>query len=215
MIYHLCLVVGFILPHDKQKCEWELPSIALLSVNKQMRAEARPILYRINGWLLSAVPTRPSPFKMVEPDLFERVGIVFGGDALPDLDNLDLYGPNLDFGYSGPLMEDERIEERELRVQQKCVALVFQEWNEKVDKLKTMKNLRSVLVIFEDFFGPAGCDRMELLDRAPVRRLLKYLSSDEPFVHGRPVVLFCGLRGEKEDNIVYNEYGFEDITKTH
>ena len=218
MIFRLCLGVVCIVPYDEEK--GEIPCVALLSVNKQIRAEARPILYGINCWLLDTVPIHTSPFNIVEPNLFEKIDIAFGGDDLPYLDRLSMassmHEPNFDFGYSVPLTEDEKNSERMLHIHQMCIAQIFQAWNEKVDMLKTMKNLRSVGVDLEELFCPTGCCRIGLLDETPVRRLLKYLSeSDEPFVHGRPLVVFEGLRGEKEENIIYNEYGFRDVIKEY
>ena len=209
-VYHLCLDVGVIRPHARYRTNF--PSIALLGVNIQIRSEARSILYRINSWLLSAGSIRRSPFKIVEPDLFERVEIVFGDEKLFDLDGASMHEPNFDFGYTRPMTEDEQSGERTLQVHQMCIAEILQAWNEKVDRLKTMKSLRHVGVHFEGLYCPAGCDRVGLLNKTPVRRLLKYLSeSDEPFVHGRPEVLFYGLRGLLENSIIYKDYGFPDF----
>ena len=213
-VYHLCLDVGVIRPHGRYRTK--LPAIALLGVNIQIRSEARPILYRINSWLLSAAPIPPSPFKIVEPDLFERVEIAFSGEALFDLDGTSMRDPDFVFGYTSPMTDDELSREDTLEVQQMCGAELLQAWDEKVDRLKTMKNLRHVGVHFEGMFCPAGCDRVGLLDQTPVGRLLKHLSeSDEPFVHGRPEVHFYGLQGLLENKIIHKDYGFPNLRERY
>ncbi|KAL8792268.1 MAG: hypothetical protein Q9195_005147 [Heterodermia aff. obscurata] len=84
MVYYSYLSLDLIAPYDARD-RGELAHIALLSVNKQIRAEARPIFYRINHWVLSEVPIHPSPFKIVEPDLFEKLEVEFSCRDLPSL----------------------------------------------------------------------------------------------------------------------------------
>ena len=174
------------------------------------------MLYWSNYWNLEEFPIPASPFKIVEPHLFERVRIALRGNDVHDIDRQSIaehmHEPNFDFDYPGPMTEDEQNLMRTLRVHETCNDVLFQAWNEKVDKLMTMKNLRYVIVSLQGLFCATGCCRIRLLDETPVRRLLRYLrESDEPFVHGRPRVVFMGLRDEKEVNIIFNEYGFPDL----
>lgn len=99
----------FIAPHEQEDDD-QRPSFALLSVNRQIRVEARPILYGINYWFLSTTPILSSPLNLVEPDLFERINIRSSGNELPDLDRLTMvppmHQPNFDFGHNGPMTEE-------------------------------------------------------------------------------------------------------------
>ena len=217
MIFYLCLGVADIVPPRLDPNEF--PSIALLSVSKQIRAETRPILYGINFWSLNAMPIKPCPLETVDPDLFERIVIALGGNDLPDLDRRSMvshmHRPDFDFGSSGPWTAHNKNMARMFTVHQLCNAKVFTAWDEKVDRLMAMKNLRLVQVYLGGLFCPHGCCRIGLLDETPVRRFLKYLSeSDEPFVHGRPRVAFRGFISEKEMHIIYNEYGFPHYPKS-
>lgn len=69
MIYELCLgVEGILVPYPKGndvESHYDLkcpkPTVALLALNKQIRSEALPILYRENVWAITYLRPRSIP----------------------------------------------------------------------------------------------------------------------------------------------------------
>lgn len=102
MIYRFCLEVGYeIIPYPtihKSKFRGPKPLITILSLNKQVRTEARPILYSNNKWQIGRfspytqyiyiddISKPPNLFKTMDSQLFKHVVVKFGWDDVPMLD---------------------------------------------------------------------------------------------------------------------------------
>ena len=87
MIYRFCLERDFIIvPHPTTRNEKrihrrqnDLPSVALLATNKQLRAEARAILYFNNEWCIPVLYRKMDDniFNIIEPRLFPKLDQVY------------------------------------------------------------------------------------------------------------------------------------------
>ena len=220
-IYRLSLEVGFIDPHfdsNDYTTLWhnDVPTLALLAVNKRIRAEARPIFYRTNIWQIAIEPNKQTLFHKVEPWFFENLVIVLSGDDGPHLDRMstagNVYSTSDDeiFGPNATLTEHEKREVRWELIHREYLEDVLLAWNAKVELLlEDLPYAKSVIVDFGKLHCPAGCCRLPVFEEAPIRRLLESLRrEDSAFVHGRPQTTFSGLLAKAERTLLFDGYGF-------
>ena len=221
-IYTLCLfTTTFIIPHPQsyqRATNWggAFPTLALLSVCKQIRAEARPVFYLKNRWQVALAKKR-TLFHKVEPWFFEHLQLSFTDEDGPRVNRMltasglhsqsddDLFGPNT------TLTEDEKRDQRWRYMHNKYLREVLAAWDDKVELLlEDLPYARTVRVNFGRLSCPVGCCRVSLFESAPIRRLLESLRrEDSSFVHGRPEVTFFGLETQAERTLLVEVYGFE------
>lgn len=221
-IYRISLYVGLIKPHPTSHDSTTLwgknvPTLALLAVNKKIRAEARPVFYLTNLWQIAIEPNEQTLFHKVEPWLFQDLIIVLSGDDGPHLDRMSTAGnihstPDDElFGPNATLTEDEKREVRWELIHDEYLKDVLLAWNAKVKLLlEDLSYAKSVMVDLYGLHCPAGCCRISVFEEAPIRRLLESLRrEDSAFVHGKPEITFCGLLAEAERTLLFEVYGFE------
>ena len=149
MIYAFCLDVNLeIIPHpmgaterEMEQRQSELPSTSLLGVCKQIRAEARPILYGRNLWRLPRFPFENDLFHIVEPWLFTKVVLALTGNDAP---NADIMSTACDVSLipdallSDPgtiLTEADKAQERAELVHHYIREQVVEAWDKKITQL--------------------------------------------------------------------------------
>ena len=222
-IYRMSLCgVGLMNPHptSHDSITWRgknVPSLALLAVNKSIRAEARPVFYLTNLWQIAIEPNEQTLFHKIEPWLFQNLVIVLSGEDGPYLNRMstasDIYSKSDDelFGLNATLTEDEKREERWRLIHDEYLKDVLLAWDAKVKLLlDDLSYAKTVIVEFHELHCPAGCCRLSVFEEAPIRRLLEGLRrEDSAFVHGRPETTFCGLLAEAERILLFEVYGFE------
>lgn len=237
-IYKICLIVHYeIIPHPTNREVLfepehlvrplrELPSVALVAINKQIRAETRPILYYGNHWRLPTAPVANNLFQMVEPWLFQYVTITLRGDDVPGIpyrwleDHTQRF---VDNGVSDADWVKHRLyysRPRSDYVHDLYFSMVCDAWKAKVDLLEEMSHLRKVVVNIDQLRCPTlccckehVCCREESLTSDHICRLLENLSRGQPhFVYGPPDVLIEGTEHEEEDTLISSNYGFENIS---
>ena len=228
MIYHFALEVDYeIIPYPtihESKFRGTRPAIALLRVNKQVRTEARPILYSNNEWQIGDRPefsidagAYPNLFQVVDNSLFKHVVIKFSGDDVPMLSTQTLslaahYHARLEQELlnSGVIMtEEEKRQWRAGEMHNLNYQTLLRTWNTRVSLLRMMKDLKTVRVDFNTCYCPSGCCRLRMFQAHPVERCLQRLP--KPGKHSRnqqTEVYFHGIESKEECQIIYDNYGF-------
>ena len=218
MVYRLCLVVEYVIVPYPTKNEPKFqglgPCVALLGVNKKIRAETRPILYGHNKWQIDFPLFDSGRLWYLEPSLFEHVVLKLSGDdglQAHRMSQISRVHDDLEeqFVRDGRgLTEIERTQARAEEIHSRLLGHVEFWWEGKIGILSRLHHLQSITIDVSRLFCPSGCCRFEILRNEPFRWLLDCLTSKDKHVYG-PKVFFVGLRNKKESRFIYKRCGFK------
>ena len=218
MVYHLCLVVEYVIVPYPTKNEIKFrgpsPCVALLGVNKTISAETRPILYRHNKWQIGLSSFDSGSIYYLNPSFFEHVVLKLSGDDDQETDRMSTISRMHDdlseefLHNSRGLTEAWRTAVRKREIHSRLLGEVEFWWEEKTAIVSGLHYLRSITIDVSRLFCPSGCCRFEIFKAYPFPSLWDWFMLKNEHVYG-PKVFFVGLRNKKESCFIYKNCGFK------
>ena len=220
MIYKECLVVGVeINPYpafyeSTTRSNAHDLSLALLSVNRLIGAEARIVLYEANRWRTNSVtsPNKEAIFQLY-PELFRNITLCLSHRDVDDNTKARIYYETHSLPENHWWGEDNE-EQKATHIHEKCLSEALNSWASSVLGIHMLPNLQFLKYDLEHLYCPSGCCRRKLF--MPGSGLMfnlpgNLLSAMPPRPNPLPKYLVSGLLNDWERNIMRDEYGIRAV----